>query len=191
MAVADRDAGRDGDPVRGQHRAGLTNYDLVRSNEWQFIGLDNFADLLADPHTPTVVFNTIYLVIGTTVVCTRRRARSGGAHGDAPSAGIGLIRSSLPGADHDRAHRRRLDLAGDVQQRRRLDQLLPVALPPAAAGLARRPPARDAGRDHRGHVDRRAAHGRPAARRTPRASPASSRRRPRSTAHRAGRSSGT
>jgi multiple sugar transport system permease protein len=48
----------------------LTNYDLVRSNEWKFIGLDNFADLLADPHTPTVVFNTMYLVIGTTVVCT-------------------------------------------------------------------------------------------------------------------------
>jgi multiple sugar transport system permease protein len=48
----------------------LTNYDLVRSDSWKFIGLGNFADLIGDPHTPTVVFNTAYLVIGSTVACT-------------------------------------------------------------------------------------------------------------------------
>jgi len=48
----------------------LTNYDLVRSDSWKFIGLDNFADLIADPHTPQIVFNTAYLVVGTTVACT-------------------------------------------------------------------------------------------------------------------------
>ena len=52
----------------------LTNYDLVRSNEWKFIGLGNFEDLLADPHTPTVVFNTMYLVIGTTVASISSRS---------------------------------------------------------------------------------------------------------------------
>ncbi|MEA2630663.1 MAG: hypothetical protein QOE66_882, partial [Chloroflexota bacterium] len=48
----------------------LTNYDLVRSDTWKFIGLSNFADLVQDPHTPTIVFNTAYLVVGTTVACT-------------------------------------------------------------------------------------------------------------------------
>src|SRR5258707_5057784 len=48
----------------------LTNYDLVRSDSWKFIGLDNFAALVRDPHTPEIVFNTAYLVIGTTVACT-------------------------------------------------------------------------------------------------------------------------
>jgi len=48
----------------------LTNYDLVRSDAWKFIGLGNFADLMADPHTPQIVFNTAYLVVGTTVACT-------------------------------------------------------------------------------------------------------------------------
>jgi multiple sugar transport system permease protein len=48
----------------------LTNYDLVRSDSWKFIGLSNFADLIADPHTPQIVFNTAYLVVGTTVACT-------------------------------------------------------------------------------------------------------------------------
>jgi multiple sugar transport system permease protein len=48
----------------------LTNYDLVRSDTWKFIGLENFADLIADPHTPQIVFNTAYLVVGTTVACT-------------------------------------------------------------------------------------------------------------------------
>ena len=48
----------------------FTNYDLVRSENWAFIGLDNFADLIADPHTPQIVFNTLYLVVGTTVACT-------------------------------------------------------------------------------------------------------------------------
>lgn len=44
----------------------FTNYDLVRSEHWRFIGLDNFADLLGDRHTPQIVFNTAYLVIATT-----------------------------------------------------------------------------------------------------------------------------
>jgi multiple sugar transport system permease protein len=48
----------------------LTNYDLVRSETWKFIGLGNFADLIHDPHTPQIVFNTAYLVVGTTVACT-------------------------------------------------------------------------------------------------------------------------
>lgn len=48
----------------------LTNYDLVRSEGWRFIGLGNFVDLLHDPETPQIVFNTAYLVIGTTVIDT-------------------------------------------------------------------------------------------------------------------------
>ncbi len=48
----------------------LTDYDLVRSATWKFIGLDNFAGLVRDRHTPQIIFNTAYLVIGTTVACT-------------------------------------------------------------------------------------------------------------------------
>jgi multiple sugar transport system permease protein len=48
----------------------FTNYDLVRSDSWRFIGLDNFADLLHDRQTPLIVFNTAYLVIGTTALET-------------------------------------------------------------------------------------------------------------------------
>ena len=48
----------------------FTNYDLVRSSEWRFIGLENFADLLGDRHTPQIVFNTAYLVIATTTLET-------------------------------------------------------------------------------------------------------------------------
>lgn len=48
----------------------FTNYDLVRSSDWRFIGLENFADLLKDRSTPQIVFNTAYLVIGTTTLET-------------------------------------------------------------------------------------------------------------------------
>lgn len=48
----------------------LTNYDLVRSDNWKFIGLGNFAELIADPQTPRILFNTAYLVIGTTLLDT-------------------------------------------------------------------------------------------------------------------------
>lgn len=39
-------------------------------SEWQFIGLDNFRRLWTDPEIPTILFNTAYLVIGTTVLDT-------------------------------------------------------------------------------------------------------------------------
>lgn len=48
----------------------FTNYDLVRSSEWQFIGLGNFFDLAADRYTPQIIFNTAYLVIATTALET-------------------------------------------------------------------------------------------------------------------------
>ena len=48
----------------------FTNYDLVRSSGWQFIGLGNFTDLLADRDTPQIIFNTAYLVIATTTLET-------------------------------------------------------------------------------------------------------------------------
>jgi multiple sugar transport system permease protein len=48
----------------------LTDYDLVRSATWQFIGVENFIEMLGDPQTPRIVFNTLYLVVGTTVIDT-------------------------------------------------------------------------------------------------------------------------
>lgn len=48
----------------------FTNYDLILSQNWKFIGLDNFTGLLADPQMPIVVFNTAYLVIATTLLDT-------------------------------------------------------------------------------------------------------------------------
>jgi multiple sugar transport system permease protein len=48
----------------------FTNYDLVRSEGWRFIGFDNFADLLRDRQTPLIIFNTAYLVVGTTALET-------------------------------------------------------------------------------------------------------------------------
>jgi multiple sugar transport system permease protein len=47
----------------------FTNYDLVQS-AWKFTGLANFDRMLHDPQIPTILFNTIYLVIGTTVLDT-------------------------------------------------------------------------------------------------------------------------
>ena len=46
----------------------LTNYDLVRSETWKFIGLGNFVDLAHDYQTPVIIFNTAYLVVSTTVL---------------------------------------------------------------------------------------------------------------------------
>jgi multiple sugar transport system permease protein len=48
----------------------LTDYDLVRSDTWRFIGVDNFLELMRDPKTGRIVFNTLYLVVGTTVIDT-------------------------------------------------------------------------------------------------------------------------
>ena len=48
----------------------LTDYDLVRSATWQFIGVENFVEMLHDPQTPRIVFNTLYLVVGTTAIDT-------------------------------------------------------------------------------------------------------------------------
>jgi multiple sugar transport system permease protein len=48
----------------------FTNYDLVRSNSWKFIGLQNFDRMIHDPQIPTIVFNTAYLVVGSTVLDT-------------------------------------------------------------------------------------------------------------------------
>jgi multiple sugar transport system permease protein len=70
----------------------FTNYDLVRSDAWKFIGLGNFADLIADPHTPQIVFNTAYLVVGTTVACTLVGLALALLM-DTGIRGIGLIRS--------------------------------------------------------------------------------------------------
>jgi multiple sugar transport system permease protein len=70
----------------------LTNYDLVRSDSWKFIGFDNFADLIRDPHTPQIVFNTAYLVVGTTVACTVV-GMALALLMDSGIRGIGLIRS--------------------------------------------------------------------------------------------------
>ena len=48
----------------------FTNYDLVRYDQWRFVGLDNFDELLHDRQTPIVILNTLYLVIATTVIPT-------------------------------------------------------------------------------------------------------------------------
>ena len=46
----------------------FTDYDLVRSDDWRFVGLRNFQELLADRKTPTIIWNTIYLVTATTAI---------------------------------------------------------------------------------------------------------------------------
>jgi multiple sugar transport system permease protein len=48
----------------------LTDYDLVRSETWKFIGGENFLEVVRDPQTPRIVFNTLYLVVGTTAIDT-------------------------------------------------------------------------------------------------------------------------
>src|SRR5260370_5084729 len=41
----------------------LTNYDLGRSDAWQFIGGEHFFQPVIDPQTPRIGFYTLYLVI--------------------------------------------------------------------------------------------------------------------------------
>ena len=53
-------------PFAGTIGLSFTNYDLVRYDVWRFIGLGNFIDLLKDRATPQIIFNTVYLVVGTT-----------------------------------------------------------------------------------------------------------------------------
>ena len=145
----------------------LTNYDLVRSNEWKFIGLGNFADLLADPHTPTVVFNTMYLVIGTTVACTVVGLALALLM-ETAIRGIGLIRSfylvPIMTAPIVVALTWRAMFNNDAGW---INYFLSLFHLPQPVWLGD-PAPRHAGRDHRRHVDRRAADGRAAARRTPR-----------------------
>jgi multiple sugar transport system permease protein len=47
----------------------VTNYDLIKP-DWQFTWWENFDRLIHDPQTPQIIFNTAYLVIGTTVLDT-------------------------------------------------------------------------------------------------------------------------
>ena len=47
----------------------FTNYNLV-ATAWKFTGLTNFTRLFHDPQTGTIIFNTVYLVVGTTVLDT-------------------------------------------------------------------------------------------------------------------------
>jgi len=48
----------------------FTNYDLVRSREWKFIGFQNFDRMIHDPQIPQIIWNTGYLVIGSTILDT-------------------------------------------------------------------------------------------------------------------------
>ena len=101
----------------------FTNYDLVRSDDWRFIGLDNFQELVsrpADAHHPRRTRSTW----SSRPPSSRRSSGSGLAVLMEQSfRGIGHHPDAVPRADHDRAHRRRAHVARDVQQRRGLDQL--------------------------------------------------------------------
>ena len=46
----------------------FTNYDLVRADDWQFVGLKNYQELIADRNTPQILWNTVYLVLAATAV---------------------------------------------------------------------------------------------------------------------------
>jgi multiple sugar transport system permease protein len=48
----------------------FTNYNLVRYDDWAFIGLDNFAELARDRQTPIIILNTVVLVVATTLIPT-------------------------------------------------------------------------------------------------------------------------
>ena len=48
----------------------FTNYDLVRYDQWRFIGLDNFEELANDRQTPIILVNTVVLVVFTTLIPT-------------------------------------------------------------------------------------------------------------------------
>jgi multiple sugar transport system permease protein len=71
----------------------FTNYDLVRSQGWQFIGLGNFVDLVHDKDTPQIVFNTAYLVIATTTLETLFGLGLAVLM-DSSITGVGLIRTA-------------------------------------------------------------------------------------------------
>jgi len=47
----------------------FTNYNLVRT-AWKWVGVANFRTLFDDPQTHTILFNTVYLVGGTTILDT-------------------------------------------------------------------------------------------------------------------------
>ena len=47
----------------------ITNYDLIKP-DWKFTGWANFDRLIHDPEIPQIIFNTGYLVIGSTVLTT-------------------------------------------------------------------------------------------------------------------------
>jgi multiple sugar transport system permease protein len=47
----------------------FTNYSLVRSG-WKFIGFENYTRLWHDPEIPQILWNTAYLVVGTTFLDT-------------------------------------------------------------------------------------------------------------------------
>jgi multiple sugar transport system permease protein len=47
----------------------ITNYDLIKP-DWKFTGWANFHRLIHDPEIPQIIFNTAYLVIGSTVLTT-------------------------------------------------------------------------------------------------------------------------
>ena len=52
----------------------FTNYDLIRSADWKFVGLDNFVKLIADRKTPIIILNTAYLVVVATALGETRAA---------------------------------------------------------------------------------------------------------------------
>jgi multiple sugar transport system permease protein len=47
----------------------VTNYDLIKP-DWKFTWWENFDRLIHDPQIPQIIFNTAYLVVGTTVLDT-------------------------------------------------------------------------------------------------------------------------
>jgi multiple sugar transport system permease protein len=47
----------------------VTNYDLIKP-DWKFTWWENFDRLIHDPQIPHIIFNTAYLVVGTTVLDT-------------------------------------------------------------------------------------------------------------------------
>jgi ABC-type sugar transport system permease subunit len=48
----------------------FTNYDPLRADDWGFVGLSNFADLVADPNIPVIILTTFYLVAATVIAET-------------------------------------------------------------------------------------------------------------------------
>ena len=71
----------------------VTNYDLIKP-DWQFTWWENFDRLIHDPQTPQIIFNTAYLVVGTTVLDTVLGLALAVLM-DSHRRGTGLIRSLL------------------------------------------------------------------------------------------------